>query len=78
MFTTHTTDALQQLASHERQQLIAAIRQARKVYPGPIGELIAVELQAWSQFGYRFGGSSLMLAVVREIFSREAQCERTE
>ena len=48
-----------ELQPHERSRYRAAAGHARRVYPGPLGELAYRELIAYAEFGYRFsdGGS---------------------
>ena len=40
-------------------RLVKAQRRALMRYPGPVGRLVADQLQTWSDFGYRFGGSNI-------------------
>jgi hypothetical protein len=56
-------------AAHELNQLRAAARHAMRVFPGPVGELLARELDAHADFGYRFGGSGLLQGVAREVLA---------
>ena len=48
-----------ELQPHERSRYRPAAGHARRVYPGPLGELAYRELIAYAEFGYRFsdGGS---------------------
>ncbi|MFC5992934.1 hypothetical protein ACFQE5_01765 [Pseudonocardia hispaniensis] len=40
------------LEPHQLLRIRAAAHHAKKIYPGPVGELIAHELLAWAEFGY--------------------------
>lgn len=51
----------------EKMRIRAAAFRASRVYPGPVGQLIAKELAAWEEFGIRLGGHSLILQVVAAI-----------
>jgi hypothetical protein len=51
----------------ERVRLRAAAFQASRVYPGPIGELIYRELTTWEEFGYRLGGRSMIMRLVKAV-----------
>lgn len=44
------------LAFHEQGRYRAAAGHARRVLPGPVGELVYRELSAYAEFGYRFAG----------------------
>ena len=57
------------LEAHERGHLEAAAVHAERLYPGPVGELIARELRAHAEFGYRFGGSGLATRVARALLA---------
>lgn len=41
------------LAPHEASRLRAAQVRAKRLYPGPVGELVAGEIAAWHEFGFR-------------------------
>lgn len=60
------------LAAHEVNRLRAAARHARQVFPGPVGELLARELCAHADFGYRFDNSGLVNQVAREVLAMPA------
>ena len=60
------------LAAHERSHLVAAALHARRVHPGPLGELAARELIAFAQFGYRFGRDDLVAQLARELLAARA------
>lgn len=53
--------------AHELARLHAAALQARRRYPGPVGELVCAELLAWASFGYRLGGRSQIAAIVDDV-----------
>lgn len=60
------------LATHELNQLRAAARHAARAFPGPVGELLARELCAHADFGYRFDNSGLLRSVAREVLTMPA------
>lgn len=46
----------------------AALR-ATRVYPGPVGELVAIELRDWADFGYRFGDGGVIGRLVEHVMA---------
>lgn len=70
---THTGPPAQDhpgYAPHQqRQRARLAAHRAHQVYPGPVGQLIAQELYAWDEFGFRLdlrpGG--LMLRLIDHV-----------
>lgn len=48
----------------DRALLRTAAGRARILYPGPVGELIAMELNSWEQVGFRYGNHSLITRLV--------------
>lgn len=64
------------LAFHEKGSYRAAARHARRVFPGPVGELVHRELCAYAEFGYRFDTDGLiprLAAAVLAIRSDDPQ-----
>ncbi len=57
----------QRLPAHEVSRLRAAAYHARRVYPGPLGELLHRELSAFAEFGHRFAGDALLPRLATEI-----------
>lgn len=55
------------MSANEKLRLRAAAFKVTRLYPGPIGLLLSRELLTWEEFGYRFGGSSLVAMAVEEI-----------
>lgn len=51
----------------ERARIRAAARHARRVYPGPVGELVHRELNAYADFGLRFDVSALIPSLVEHV-----------
>ena len=51
----------------EKMRLRAAAFRATRVYPGPVGELLSCELFSWEEFGYRLGGSQLIMRLVDHL-----------
>lgn len=56
---------------HETARLQAASAAARRRYPGPVGDLLAMELKGWAEFGFRLGGHSLIGHVVDELLKAD-------
>lgn len=52
--------------------LLLAAERARVLYPGPLGELIHRELRAYLEIGHRFGGDSVITALVEELLTTTA------
>ena len=46
---------------HEKMRLRAAAFRVTRLYPGPVGEVLSRELLTWEEFGYRLGGSQLVM-----------------
>lgn len=57
----------------EKGRLRAAAFRVRRVYPGPVGELLSRELLAWEEFGYRLGSKSLIMALVEDVIRAPAE-----
>jgi hypothetical protein len=51
----------------EKMRLRAAAFRATRLYPGPVGELLFRELLSWDEFGYRLGGSQLIMRLVDHL-----------
>ena len=58
------------LLQHERSKMRAAGLHARRLYPGPVGDLIYRELCAYADFGYRFGDRALIPRLAAEILTK--------
>lgn len=54
---------------HERMRMRAAAFRAKKLYPGPVGELISRELLAWEDFGFRLGGDQQVMQLVQHVMT---------
>ena len=52
---------------HEKMRLRAAAFRATRLYPGPVGEVLSRELLTWEEFGYRLGGSQLVMRLVKHV-----------
>lgn len=50
---------------------VAAIRAVHR-YPGPAGTILARELLAWADFGYRLGDGGAVMGLVDDLVGREA------
>jgi hypothetical protein len=55
------------LDPHERMRIRTAAFEAKRRYPGPIGELVQRELLAHEEFGYRTRQDGLMGRLVAEL-----------
>ncbi|GAA1283367.1 hypothetical protein GCM10009609_55180 [Pseudonocardia aurantiaca] len=49
-----------------------AAARALDTHPGPVGEVLARELRAYAQFGYRFGTDGLLDRLAGDILARPA------
>lgn len=58
------------LQQHERSRMRTAAVHARRLYPGALGELVARELTAYADFGYRFTGDALIPRLASEILAK--------
>lgn len=59
------------MSAQEKTRLRAAAYRAKKLYPGPVGEVLYREIEVWYEFGYRFGGNALIGSVVDQILKTE-------
>jgi hypothetical protein len=57
------------LEFHEKSRLNAAAHHARRVYPGPVGELVDRELRAYAEFGHRLAGDGLAPRLAAQILA---------
>jgi hypothetical protein len=55
---------------HDKMSLRKAAWRATQVYPGPVGELLQLELITWEEFGWRLDNRGLVLRVVKDIMNR--------
>jgi hypothetical protein len=51
-----------------RRFTVAAFRATRR-YPGPAGTVLARELLAWADFGYRLGADRPLMALADDLLS---------
>lgn len=51
----------------DKSRLRAAAFRVTRLYPGVVGELLSREILTWEEFGFRLGGSGLMLRLVDHI-----------
>ena len=65
----------ERLALHEASRLRAAALHARRVHPGRVGELLAREILAYADFGYRFSADSLIPKLAAEILAQPVQAD---
>jgi hypothetical protein len=70
------------LPLHDASRLRAAAYHARRIYPEPLGELVARELTAYAEFGHRFGDgliprvAAIVLATPADGTVQKIVCER--
>lgn len=57
------------LEMHERTRALAAQHHARKRYPGPAGEVLAREIAAYGDFGFRVDQDSPVARLIRELMT---------
>ncbi len=72
MVVTHEPGLLPPLHHHERMRLRSAAFAAKRRYPGPVGELVAKEIAAWEEFGYRIDGHGLVARLVDDLLKPQA------
>ena len=56
----------------EQSRVRAAALHARRIYPGPLGELVCRELRAYAEFGYRIGDDGLIPRLASAILATPA------
>jgi hypothetical protein len=59
----------------ERARLYRAAHRARSRYPGPVGELIQREIEAFLGFGYRFTSGALFARLANHVLADETSRE---
>jgi hypothetical protein len=55
----------------EKQRYRAAALRARRMYPGPVGELINRELRDYADFGYRFDADGLLPRLMAAVMATD-------
>ena len=60
---------LTKLHYEERNRIRATAIRVRKLYPGPAGELLSEDLDAWADFGYRFDNSGLIAKLIHQVWT---------
>ena len=60
------------LTFHESALYRTAAGRARRIYPGPIGELVFRELSAYVEFGYRLGNEGLIPRLADAVLAADA------
>jgi hypothetical protein len=69
--TTSPTAPPERFAGADKMLLSHVGYQARKLWPGAIGELIQRELQAATEFGYRLGGAAMVTQLIEAVENTE-------
>lgn len=65
------TLAAPSLGVSEKQELRRLAHKATRLYPGPVGEIVARELITWEEFGHRLGNHAQMRALLRHLDQTE-------
>lgn len=55
VLTDPTPGTAERATPLDRARLRAAVIEAKRRYPGAVGDYLAAELRAWEDFGFRFG-----------------------
>jgi hypothetical protein len=66
---------------HEKARYRAAAVLGRRIYSGPLGELVHRELTAYADFGYRFSGDGLiprLAAAITDEVNQRAKPEQAK
>jgi hypothetical protein len=61
------------LPFHESARIRAAALHARRIYPGPLGELVSRELTAYADFGYRFSDDGLIPRLATAVLTARTE-----
>lgn len=59
-----------------RMRARAAARRAQTLWPGPVGEVIHMELYTWQEFGYLLGGHGTLMNRLIEHIEAESRERR--
>lgn len=57
------------LELHDVSRYRAAARHARRLFPGPLGELVSRELAAYADFGHRFTQDGLIARLAEDVLT---------
>jgi len=69
-------DGVEVLREHESSRYRAAAAHALRVHPGPVGEVIARELLAYAEFGYRFDDNALIPRLAAQVLATPSGAAR--
>ncbi len=69
--TVRADEKPEPLEAHDKVRALAAANQAKKRYPGPVGEILANEITAWHHFGFRGDANSPTARLIRELTASE-------
>jgi hypothetical protein len=67
--TARTQGDADTLAAKDVMRYRTAALRARRTYPGPVGELMSRELNAYADFGHRFSSDALIPQLAEEILA---------
>jgi hypothetical protein len=57
----------------EKSKVSAAAHRAKRLFPGPVGECLFREIDAYAQFGWRLDRDAVMARLVAHIMTLEEQ-----
>jgi hypothetical protein len=57
------------LEPHEKLRLRTAAHLAKRLYPGPVGELVARELLTWEDFAHRLDQHGIAARLVQHVMT---------
>jgi hypothetical protein len=63
----YTQSSPSYLDTVEKRKIRTAAYRAARLYPGPVGEVLARELLSWEEFGVRLGANALITALIKVI-----------
>ena len=67
VLTDPTPGTAERASHHDRARLRAAAFEAKRRYPGPVGDYLSEELLAWEGFGFRFGAAGRVAALLDHL-----------
>lgn len=69
VLTAAPGDAAQHMEFSEKARIRAAAGRARLLHPGPVGEVLAVELLSWEETGLRLSNGGRMHRLVEHLMA---------
>lgn len=65
------------LDSKMYQRVSLAIYKVKRLYPGPVAEMLAIELMAWRDYGYWIGAHSSFTRLIEHIENTPLESPKT-